>query len=46
MLPDPIPLVVGDRVVLREVGRRAVVAGGIVLDTSPARPIAAVRASN
>jgi selenocysteine-specific elongation factor len=42
---ERIPLVVGDRVVLREVGRRAVVAGGIVLDPAPPDRIGPVRAS-
>ncbi|MFQ5554279.1 MAG: selenocysteine-specific translation elongation factor [Acidimicrobiia bacterium] len=32
---DRIPLVMGDRFILREVGRRAVVAGGRVLDPHP-----------
>ncbi len=40
-----IPLQVGDRFVLREVGRRAVVAGGSVLDPSPPRRMHATRAS-
>lgn len=34
-LNDPVPLAAGDRVVLREVGRRAVVGGGVVLDPHP-----------
>lgn len=33
----PVPGVVGDRVLLRDVGSRSVVAGGIVLDPAPAR---------
>jgi selenocysteine-specific elongation factor len=38
-LARALPLVVGDRVVLREAGRRATVAGGVVVDPSPgARP--------
>ncbi|NND04116.1 MAG: hypothetical protein HKN91_15145, partial [Acidimicrobiia bacterium] len=32
---DPIPLVSGDRYVLRETGRRAVVGGGRILDSQP-----------
>jgi selenocysteine-specific elongation factor len=32
---DPIPLVMGDRFILREVGRRAVVAGGRILEPEP-----------
>jgi len=42
---DPIPLTAGDRLVLREVGRQAVVAGGVVLDPHPARRTRAVRAT-
>jgi len=34
-LDEPLTLKTGDRVILREVGRRAVVAGGVVLDPSP-----------
>jgi selenocysteine-specific elongation factor len=34
-LPEPIPVAVGDRFILRETGRRAVVGGGRVLDPSP-----------
>jgi selenocysteine-specific elongation factor len=40
-----IPLQVGDRFVLREVGRRAVVAGGLVLDPDPPRRTARIRAA-
>ena len=36
-LTDPLPLQVDDRVILREVGRQAVVAGGRVLDPEPPR---------
>lgn len=36
-LPEPVPVAVADRFVLREVGRRAIVAGGQVIDPSPAR---------
>ncbi len=36
-LPRPLPLRTGDRFVLREVGRRTVVAGGRILDPSPPR---------
>ncbi|NNC93042.1 MAG: hypothetical protein HKN80_11190, partial [Acidimicrobiia bacterium] len=32
---DPIPLAIGDRFILREVGRRAVVAGGRILEPEP-----------
>lgn len=34
-LPEPVTVKVGDRFILREVGRRMVVAGGRVLDPSP-----------
>jgi selenocysteine-specific elongation factor len=34
---DPLPIVWGDRFILREVGRRAVVAGGRILDPEPPR---------
>jgi selenocysteine-specific elongation factor len=33
---DPLPAAAGDRFLLRDVGRRAVVAGGLVLDPAPA----------
>ncbi len=33
---DPVPLVCGDRFILRETGRRAVVAGGRIVDPHPA----------
>jgi len=40
-LAGPLPVTMGDRFILRETGRRAVVAGGIVLDPAPAeRPAA------
>jgi selenocysteine-specific elongation factor len=43
--PDrDIPLKVGDRFILREVGRRAVVAGGVVIDPDPHRRKAQIRA--
>jgi selenocysteine-specific elongation factor len=35
LLDDPLALVAGDRVVLREAGRRATVAGGQVVDPAP-----------
>jgi len=44
-LPEPVPVAVGDRFVLREVGRRAVVAGGQVIDPSPARRRTTISAS-
>ncbi|MDH4118863.1 MAG: selenocysteine-specific translation elongation factor [Acidimicrobiia bacterium] len=34
-LSDPLPLAAGDRFILRETGRRLVVAGGRILDPSP-----------
>ncbi len=36
-VPDPLPLAVGDRFILRESGRRLVMAGGRVLDPAPGR---------
>jgi selenocysteine-specific elongation factor len=33
----PVPVMMGDRFILRDTGRRSVVAGGTVLDPSPAR---------
>jgi selenocysteine-specific elongation factor len=36
-LEDPVPVTMGDRFILRDTGRRAVVAGGRVLDPSPSR---------
>jgi len=33
----PVPVAMGDRFILRDTGRRAVVAGGMVLDPSPSR---------
>jgi selenocysteine-specific elongation factor len=36
-LSEPVTLAVGDRIILREVGRRAVVGGGRVLDPAPHR---------
>jgi selenocysteine-specific elongation factor len=38
-LPQPIPLVIGDRYILRETGRRAVVGGGRILDPHPPRKV-------
>ena len=37
-LPEPVPLRMGDRFILRDSGRRLVVGGGRVLDPSPPRP--------
>jgi selenocysteine-specific elongation factor len=37
LLDHPLPLVAGDRVVLRDAGRRATVAGGFVVDPAPVR---------
>ncbi len=39
----PIPLQSGDRFILRETGRKAVVGGGVVLDPHPPRSGAAIR---
>lgn len=36
-LPEPLPLTMGDRFILRDTGRRMVVAGGRVLDPAPGR---------
>jgi selenocysteine-specific elongation factor len=44
-LSDGLPFEIGDRVILREVGRRAVVAGGRVLDPSPRGRLADVQRS-
>jgi selenocysteine-specific elongation factor len=41
----PIPVRTGDRFILRESGRRQVVAGGVVLDPAPGRPAQAVRSA-
>ncbi|GIU92588.1 MAG: selenocysteine-specific translation factor [Acidimicrobiia bacterium] len=37
-LPQPLPLAVGDRFILRDTGRRLVVAGGRVVDPAPPKP--------
>ncbi|MDR9450573.1 MAG: selenocysteine-specific translation elongation factor, partial [Acidimicrobiia bacterium] len=42
-LSQPLPLKVGDRFILREVGRRSVVAGGRVLDPHPSGRISDIR---
>lgn len=42
-LPEALPLVHGDRFILRESGRRLVVGGGIVIDPHPPRRAAAIR---
>lgn len=34
-VPEPVPSAMGDRVILRDAGRRAVVGGGIILDPIP-----------
>jgi selenocysteine-specific elongation factor len=44
-LTATVPIKAGDRFVLREVGRRAVVAGGVVLDPGPPRKGARLRAA-
>ena len=38
----PIPLAVGDRFILRDIGRQLVVAGGMVLDPAPGRTLRAM----
>lgn len=40
--PSPLPLRSGDRFIIRETGRRQVVAGGIVVDPSPGSPTRAM----
>jgi selenocysteine-specific elongation factor len=45
-LPVPLPLAAGDRFILRESGRRVVVAGGRVLDPAPPRASVAVVAGS
>ncbi len=40
---EPLPMAIGDRFILRDVGRRAVVAGGRVLDPAPPRRAGAAR---
>lgn len=42
-LLEPLPMRSGDRFILRESGRRQVVAGGIVVDPAPGPPAAAMR---
>jgi selenocysteine-specific elongation factor len=37
-VPSPLPIRSGDRFVLRETGRRLVMAGGVVIDPSPGAP--------
>ncbi len=44
-LDRPLPLRYGDRFIVRETGRRAVVGGGVVLDPAPAARGASLRAS-
>ncbi len=41
----PLPIRTGDRFILRESGRRQVVAGGLVLDPAPGRPSQAIRSA-
>jgi selenocysteine-specific elongation factor len=41
----PLPIKTGDRFILRESGRRQVVAGGVVLDPAPGRPAQAMKDS-
>lgn len=42
-LPEALPLVHGDRFILRESGRRLVVGGGVVIDLHPPRRVTAIR---
>ena len=42
-LPEPLPLLPGDRYVLRELGRSETVGGGEILDVAPVLPAAAAR---
>ncbi|MGH8948290.1 MAG: SelB C-terminal domain-containing protein, partial [Acidimicrobiia bacterium] len=44
-LPAALPLRTGDRFILRESGRRQVVAGGIVIDSAPGGPAGAMRSA-
>ncbi len=44
-ISEPIPVAIGDRFVLREVGRRTIVAGGQVVDPNPPRRRDAIAAS-
>jgi selenocysteine-specific elongation factor len=43
--PEPVPLTIGDRFVVRDTGRRLVVAGGKVLDPEPGPTRAAIEAA-
>ena len=43
--PEPIPAAVGDRFIVRDTGRRLVVAGGMILDPQPGATRAAMRAA-
>ena len=42
-LPQPLPLLPGDRFVLREAGRQEVIGGGLVLDVDPVLPLRRAR---
>jgi selenocysteine-specific elongation factor len=44
-LATPLPIRSGDRFIIRESGRRLVVAGGVVLDPAPGRPAKALEAA-
>ena len=44
-LPEPVPIRTGDRFILRESGRRQVVAGGTVIDPAPGPPGLAMKAA-
>ena len=44
-IANPLPIRTGDRFILRESGRRLVVAGGVVLDPAPGRQAMAMRSA-
>ena len=44
-VPSPLPMRTGDRFILRDAGRKLVVAGGVVLDPSPDAPMQALAAA-
>ncbi|MDP9144778.1 MAG: selenocysteine-specific translation elongation factor [Actinomycetota bacterium] len=45
-VPSPLPIRTGDRFILRDAGRKLVVAGGVVLDPSPGPPALAMATAN
>jgi selenocysteine-specific elongation factor len=44
-VPEPLPIEMGDRFIIRETGRRAVVAGGRILDPAPDGSLTDIRSS-